>query len=160
MDAMQTNANAGPVVEYKREQFVISTDAERLDLDVIHRFLTNSYWANGIPREVVERSIQNSLVFGLFDGNTQIGFARVITDLATFAYIGDVFVLDAYRGRGLGKWMMECIEQHPSLQGLRRWSLVTRDAHGLYARCGFIPLKKPENWMERHNPSVYDRSAS
>ena len=160
MDAMQTNANAVPVVEYKRDQFVISTDPARLDLDVIHRFLTNSYWANGIPREVVDRSIQNSLVFGLFDGNTQIGFARVITDLATFAYIGDVFVLDAYRGRGLGKWMMECIEQHPALQGLRRWSLVTRDAHGLYARCGFTPLKKPENWMERHNPSVYDRSAS
>ena len=104
----------------------------------------------------VARSIANSLCFGRYDGERQVGFARVISDFATFAYIGDVFVLEAYRGRGLGKWMMECIVKHPSLTGLRRWVLVTRDAHGLYAQSGFTALRTPDRWMEIHDPSVYE----
>ena len=116
---------------------MLSTDRERLDLDVIHGFLTECYWAKGISREIVARSMENSLCFGIYSRNQQVGFARVISDFATYAYIADVFVLDAYRGRGLGKWLMECIMQHPRLQGLRRWSLVTDDAHGLYAKFGF-----------------------
>ena len=137
-----------PVEEYRRGEFVISTDPERLDLNVVHGFLTECYWAKGIPREVVARSIDNSLCFGLYDNSEQAGFARVISDYATYAYVGDVFVLDSYRGRGLGKWLMECIMQHPRLQGLRRWSLVTEDAQGLYAQFGFTPLRMPERHME------------
>jgi GNAT superfamily N-acetyltransferase len=127
-----------------------------LDLDVIHRFLTDCYWARGIPREVVVRSIENSLCFGVYDNRKQAGFARVITDYATYAYIGDVFVLDSYRGRGLGKWLMECIMRSPQLQRLRRWSLVTGDAHGLYAQFGFTPLASPESHMELHDSGVYE----
>lgn len=141
--------------EFRKGTFLVSTDRERLDLDVVHGFLTECYWAKGIPRDVVARSIENSLCFGLYAEGKQVGFARVISDYATYAYIGDVFVLDAFRGSGLGKWLMECIMQHPQLQGLRRWSLVTRDAHGLYARLGFEPLKKPQNYMELHRPDVY-----
>lgn len=141
--------------EFRKDAFTISTDRERLDLDVVYGFLTECYWAKGIPRDVVARSIENSLCFGLYAEGKQVGFARVISDYATYAYIGDVFVLDSFRGRGLGKWLMECIMQHPQLQGLRRWSLVTRDAHGLYAQLGFEPLKKPQNYMELHRPDVY-----
>ena len=141
--------------EFRKDTFTISTDRERLDLDVVYGFLTECYWAKGIPRDVVARSIENSLCFGLYAEGKQVGFARVISDYATYAYIGDVFVLDSFRGRGLGKWLMECIMQHPQLQGLRRWSLVTRDAHGLYAQLGFEPLKKPQNYMELHRPDVY-----
>ncbi len=137
--------------------FTLSTDPARLDVDVIHDFLTNSYWAKGIPREVVARSIENSLCFGLYEDARQIGFARVISDFATYAYIGDVFVLESHRGRGLSKWMMEAIMSHPQLQNLRRWSLVTGDAHGLYAKFGFTPVVKPERYMELHNPAVYER---
>jgi GNAT superfamily N-acetyltransferase len=127
---------------------------------VIHGFLTECYWAKGIPREVVARSIENSLCFGMYDNRKQIGFARVISDYATYAYIGDVFVLDSYRGRGLGKWLMECIMKHPRLRGLRRWSLVTGDAQGLYAQFGFTPLKTPERHMELHDAEVYGRAES
>jgi len=127
---------------------------------VIHGFLTECYWAKGIPREVVARSIENSLCFGMYHDRKQIGFARVISDYATYAYIGDVFVLDSYRGRGLGKWLMECIMKHPRLRGLRRWSLVTGDAHGLYAQFGFTPLKTPERHMELHDAEVYGRAES
>ena len=141
--------------EYRKGPFTISTDRERIDLDVVHGFLTECYWAKGIPRDIVARSIENSLCFGVYTEGKQIGFARVISDYATYAYIGDVFVLESFRGRGLGKWLMECIMQHPRLQGLRRWSLVTRDAHGVYARFGFEPLKKPQNYMELHRPDVY-----
>lgn len=137
--------------------FTLSTDPARLDVDVIHDFLTNSYWAKGIPREVVARSIENSLCFGVYEDARQIGFARVISDFATYAYIGDVFVLESHRGRGLSKWMMEAIMSHPQLQNLRRWSLVTGDAHGLYAKFGFTPVVKPERYMELHNPAVYER---
>ena len=138
-----------------RGDFELTTDPARIDLNAVHQFLTNSYWAAGIPLATVERSIKNSLCFGIYKGNRQVGFARVITDRATFAYLGDVFVLPEYRGQGLSKWMMECIMAHPDLQGLRRWSLLTRDAHGLYRQFGFTELKSPERWMERHDAQVY-----
>jgi len=149
--------NPDTVMESRRGEFSISTDRARLDLDVIHGFLTNCYWAKGIPREVVARSIEHSLCFGIYDcSGAQVGCARVISDFATIAYIGDVFVLDTYRGRGLGKWLMECITQHPALQNLRRWILTTRDAHGLYSQVGFTPVKSPERYMELHRPDVYE----
>ena len=145
------------MMEYHRGDFVISTSRERLNLDVIHEFLTNCYWAKGIPREVVARSIENALCFGVYDGTgAQVGFARVISDFATIAYVGDVFVLETHRGRGLGKWLMQCITQHPALQNLRRWILTTRDAHGLYSQMGFAPAKFPERFMEIHRPDVYE----
>lgn len=128
----------------------ISTDRARLDVDLIHRFLSqDSYWAAGIPREVVERAIAHSLCFGAFDRGAQIGFARVITDYATFAYVADVFVLPSHRGRGISKAIMAAIRAHPELQRLRRWLLVTRDAHGLYEQFGFRSLAAPERHMER-----------
>jgi GNAT superfamily N-acetyltransferase len=145
-------------VEYRRDDFLISTDRARLDLDVVHGFLTTSYWAQGISREVVAQSIAQSLCFGVYEGGPQIGFARVVTDFATVAYLGDVFVLESYRGRGLSKWLMECIVQHPALQNLRRWILLTRDAHKLYSQFGFTPVKAPERYMELHRPNVYETS--
>ena len=141
--------------EYQKGEFFLSTDRARLDLDVIHGFLSLSYWAKGIPRRVVTRSIENSLCFGLYSKNRQIGFARVISDYATYAYIGDVFVLERYRGKGLAKWMMECILQHPLLQNLRRWSLVTQDAHSLYAKFGFSALLTPDRYMELTRADMY-----
>jgi GNAT superfamily N-acetyltransferase len=153
-----TRTKPGSSFEKRRDRFVISANPELLDLDVIHGFLTDCYWAKGIPREVVARSIENSLCFGVYADGKQVGFARVISDFATYAYVADVFVLESSRGHGLGKWLMECIMRHPELQGLRRWSLVTRDAHGLYERLGFKPLKKPQNYMELHRPDVYKRS--
>jgi GNAT superfamily N-acetyltransferase len=145
------------VVENRRGEFLISTDPARLDLNVIHEFLTNCYWAKGIPRDLVARSIEHALCFGVYDGNrAQVAFARVISDFATIAYIGDVFVLETFRGRGLGKWLMECIMSHPALQNLRRWILTTRDAHGLYSQLGFTPVKAPERFMEIHRPDVYE----
>jgi GNAT superfamily N-acetyltransferase len=106
----------------------------------------------------VARAIKNSLCFGVYSDGKQIGFARVVSDFATYAYIGDVFVVESYRGHGLGKWLMECIVGHPRLQGLRRWTLLTRDAHGLYTQFGFTPLRKPERYMERHDPDVYKQN--
>lgn len=145
-------------IEYRRGDFLISTHPARLDLNVIYDFLTNCYWAKGIPREVVARSIEHSLCFGVYDGSgAQVGFARVVSDFATIAYIGDVFILESHRGRGLSKFLMESITQHPSLQGLRRWILLTRDAHALYAKFGFTPVQKPDRYMELHNPNVYER---
>ena len=144
--------------ERSQSEFTVSTDPQRVDLDLVHGFLTQCYWAAGIPREVVRRSIENSLCFGIYSGRKQLGFARVITDYATFAYVADVFVLESHRGRGLSKFLMECIMQHPELQGLRRWSLATADAHGLYSQFGFKPVKKPEMWMEIHSPDVYNAS--
>jgi GNAT superfamily N-acetyltransferase len=141
--------------EDRRGEFTISTDRARLDLRVIHEFLTTSYWAAGIPAEVVERSVEHSLPFGLYHHDRQVGFARVITDYATFAYLADVFVLEAYRGQGLAKWLVGVVVAHPRLQGLRRWMLATRDAHALYGKVGFVELKSPESWMERHFLRVY-----
>ena len=137
--------------EAKREPFTISTDPARLDLDVICDFLSRAYWAKGRPRERIERSLANSLVFGMYDETKQIGLARVVTDYATFAWLCDVFIDEAYRGRNLGKWMMEVIQSHPELQSLRRWLLATRDAHGLYKQFGWTPIDKPENWMLKFN---------
>jgi GNAT superfamily N-acetyltransferase len=144
--------------DYRKGEFTVSTDPALIDLDLVHGFLTECYWAKGIPRDVVARSNENSLCFGVYADGKQIGFARVISDYATYAYIGDVFVLDSFRGRGLGKWLMECVMQHPRLQGLRRWSLVTQDAHGLYSKVGFEPLKKPQNYMELHCPDIYQQT--
>ncbi|HEY7547011.1 MAG TPA: GNAT family N-acetyltransferase [Blastocatellia bacterium] len=141
--------------EWHRDGFTISTDKERIDIATVHAYLTQSYWAEGIPAEIVRRSIEHSLAFGIYHGERQVGFARVITDRATYAYIGDVFVLEEFQGRGLGKWLMEVIISHADLQGLRRWSLATRDAHGLYRQFGFANLRRPENHMEIHNPDVY-----
>jgi GNAT superfamily N-acetyltransferase len=152
-----TSGVVSAIAEYRRGAFLISTDRERLSLDVVYGFLTNCYWAKGIPREVVAQSIEGSLCFGIYeDGGTQVGFARVVSDFATVAYLGDVFVLESHRGRGLSKWLMECMVQHPALQNLRRWILLTRDAHGLYSQFGFTPVKAPERYMELHRPNVYE----
>ena len=144
-------------MEWHRDNFTVSCDPARLDRAAITEFLRSSYWARGIPADTVDQSIEHSLCFALLDGECQIGFARVISDYATIAYLGDVFVLTDYRGRGLGKWLIECVTGHPELQGLRRWVLATRDAHGLYAQFGFTPLRKPEIFMERFDPDVYAR---
>jgi GNAT superfamily N-acetyltransferase len=126
----------------------ITHERARMDVDAIHCYLSEeSYWAKGIAREVVARAIEHSFCFGAFDGDAQVGFTRVITDFATFAYIADVYVLPSHRGQGIGKQIMQAIRSHPDLQGLRRWHLVTRDAHGLYAQFGFTPLDNPERHM-------------
>jgi GNAT superfamily N-acetyltransferase len=143
---------------WTRGDFEISTDPSRIDTAAVHAFLFDSYWARGIPRETVEKSLRHSLCFGVYRGKLQAGFARVITDRATFAYLADVFVLPEYRGHGLSKWLMECIMAHPDLQGLRRWLLATRDAHALYQKFGFQALASPDRWMERHDPDVYMRN--
>jgi N-acetylglutamate synthase-like GNAT family acetyltransferase len=145
-----------PYVNERKGDFLLSTDPALLDLDVIHDFLTNCYWAKGIARETVARSIENSLCFAVYKGKQQVAFARVVSDFATYAYIGDVFVLEASRGQGLSKWMMQAIIAHPALQGLRRWTLLTRDAHQLYSQFGFTPVQKPDRYMELHNPIVYE----
>jgi GNAT superfamily N-acetyltransferase len=133
----------------------VTTDASRFDLEAIHGFLTTSYWSPGIPREVVERAIEHSLCFGALDGDRQVGFARVVSDRATFAYVCDVFVLESLRGRGVGKSLMAAIMAHPDLQGLRRIMLFTRDAHGLYAQYGFGAARYPDRLMEVFNPHSY-----
>jgi GNAT superfamily N-acetyltransferase len=134
---------------WRRGPYTISTDPARVDVDLVHRYLAeDSYWAEGVPREVVERSIEHSLVFGLYEGERQVGFARVVTDRATFAWLADVFVLKAERGQGLGKWLVECVMQHPDLRNLRRWMLGTRDAQELYRRFGFAELAEPGRFME------------
>ena len=144
--------------------YQINTNPAWLDLDVIHAFLSeHSYWARGIPRDVVARSIANSLCFGVYSvenkasnpSRRQVGFARVTTDRATFAYLGDVFILSEHRGRGLSKRLMEAVLSHPDLQGLRRWMLATADAHELYRKFGFGLLSQPERFMQRHDPDVY-----
>ena len=130
--------------------YTISTDPVRLDLPAIHEFLsTESYWARGRSFEMVERAVSNSLPFGLYHGARQIGFARVVTDYATFAWLADVYVLDEFRGEGLGRWLVEAVLSHPELQNLRRWILGTRDAHELYRRFGFVEVERPEFYMHR-----------
>jgi GNAT superfamily N-acetyltransferase len=146
--------------EWRQGDYVISTERSRLDLDVIHGFLTRAYWSPGIPRETVERAIQHSMPFGLYLGATQVGFARVITDFTSFGYLADVFILEEHRGKGLSKWMMEVLFSHPELQGFRRWMLATRDAHGLYRQVGFTPLTTPERFMEKRDPDIYLRGRS
>lgn len=145
-----------PFFEERRGDCLVSTDPARLDVDVIHGFLHDrAYWSAGIPREVLKRAIDQSLCFGVYQGDRQVGFARVITDQATFAYLCDVFISEEVRGQGLGKWLIACITGHPALQGLRRFILATRDAHSLYRQHGFTPLAAPERWMEIRNPDVY-----
>ena len=139
--------------EWRRDRHRITTDPAQMDLDVVHGFLTTCYWAAGITRERVVQSIAGSIPFGLFEDGRQVGFARVISDHATFAWLADVFVLPEARGRGLGIWLVETILAHPDLQGLRRWSLATRDAHSLYARFGFVRLANPERMMEYRSGS-------
>lgn len=142
-------------MEWKREGYRISTEKAELDRAMIHEFLRNSYWAKGIPRELVDRSIESSLCFGLYDGTKLVGFARVISDSATFGYLSDVFVLESHRGKGLATWFMETVMAHPDLQGIRRWMLATADAHGLYRKVGFTQLSKPERIMERLLVNAY-----
>jgi len=137
---------------WQRGDCTISTDPARLDLDLVHAWLSGeSYWAQGRSRERVERSIAHSLNFGVYHGGRQVGFARVVTDRATFAWLCDVFVVESERGRGLGKWLVDVVVAHPELQGMRRWMLATRDAHALYARSGFEPLREPPRWMEKRD---------
>jgi GNAT superfamily N-acetyltransferase len=137
--------------EWHRGAYLLTTEKARLDLEVVHIFLKTSYWAAEISADVVIRSVENSLAFGPFEGDEQVGFARVVTDYATFAYLADVFVLEPHRGRGLGKWMMEVVFSHPELQGLRRWIRATRDAHELYRKYGFTELEEPPIFMERYS---------
>ena len=139
--------------EWRRGEYLISTDRSLLDPQVIHGYLSTSYWAAGVPEEVVGQSIENSLNFGVYRSEEQVGFARVVTDRATFAYLADVFVLEAHRGQGLGKWLVEVVLSHPDLQGLRRWMLATRDAHDLYRRYAFTELARPAIFMERRDAS-------
>ncbi len=147
------------IYEVRKEEYCISTNASLLNIDAIHDYLSNqSYWAANIPRGVVERSLSNSLCFGVYcNNNQQIGFARLVTDKATFAYLADVFILEEFRGKGLSKWLMEAIQSHPELQGLRRWMLGTRDAHGLYEQFGWTVLDEDtrKRFMQRHFKDVY-----
>ena len=128
-----------------------------MDIDLIHSFLNRTYWAEGISKETIRRSIEGSLCFGVYENDKQVGFARMITDRATFAYLADVFIIEEYRGRGLSKWLMEVIMSHPDLQRLRRMILATKDAHGLYEKFGFTPLINVERWMHILDPDVYKR---
>ena len=147
--------NSSEQESWKRGEYSISTDQSLLDIELIHDFISNhSYWGTGRAREVVRRSIENSLAFGVYHNDRQVGFARIVTDYATFAWVADVFVVPEYRGRGLSKWLMEVIIGHPNLQGFRRWVLATKDAQGLYEQFGFIKLLRPERWMERPDPNM------
>jgi|SRR5215213_2076132 len=142
--------------QFHQHEFSIITDKARLDVDMIHRFLSNdSYWAQGRTLKQTKTAIENSICFSVLYDQKQVGFARVISDKATFAYIGDVFILDEFRGRGLSKMLMKAMLEHPELQGLRRWVLATKNAHGLYEQFGFSTLKFPERWMERPAKDAY-----
>ena len=146
------------VFERQRGEYFISTDPVRLDVALIHDFLTHrSYWAEGRPRALVEKSIENSLSFGMYRAGRQVGFARVVTDYATFAWLADVFILEEARGHGLGKWLIGAIQEHPDLQGFRRWVLATKDAHDLYRKYGFHDLLRPERFMEKFDLSSGER---
>ncbi len=140
------------ILELRRDRFTISNDQARLDIDAIVDMLSRAYWAIGRPRERTERAIRNSLVFGVYDGERQIGVARVVTDYSIFAYLCDVFIHEEYRTNGLGKWLVQAIMEHPDLAGMRRWVLVTNDAHGLYRQYGFTSLDDPEEWMQNFKP--------
>jgi GNAT superfamily N-acetyltransferase len=141
---------------FLKKGFIVSTDKDLLDFDTIYNYLNEeSYWAKGIPVETLKRAIENSVCFGIYQQNKQAGFARVITDKATFAYICDVFILSEYRKNGLSKWLVQNIVSYPEFKGLRRWSLATADAHGLYSQFGFTQISKPDRWMEIYQPEIY-----
>ncbi|CAH6835874.1 Histone acetyltransferase HPA2 and related acetyltransferases [Vibrio chagasii] len=141
--------------------FRISTNNDELDLNVIHQFVSTSYWAQGIPKSTLEKAVLNSFCFGVFESSgSQVGFARLITDKATFAYLADVFILESHRGIGLSKWLVKTIVEHPDLQGLRRMVLATRDAHGLYSQYGFKPIENPEILMQIWHPNIYNKSTA
>jgi GNAT superfamily N-acetyltransferase len=135
--------------------YSVTADRRRIDVDAVHAFLTRCFWARGISKELVAKSISHSLCFGVFDADAQVAFARIVTDYSTYAYLCDVYVLEEHRGKGLGKWMIDFVMMHPELQGLRRFQLVTRDAHGLYTRFGFRPPDNPERQMEIFRPGLY-----
>ena len=137
------------------QTYEITSDKSRMSVEAAHAFLTQSYWSSGVPLSIVQRAFDNSVCFAALAGGEQVGFARVVTDKATFAYLADVYVLQAHRGRGLAKQMVEAVQRHPELQGLRRFMLATRDAHDLYAKAGFAPLSVPSSFMELHNANVY-----
>ena len=139
------------VIEQRKGEYAISTDTARIDVDAVADYLSRSYWAAGRSREQIERSLAHSICFGLYHDGRQVGFARVISDHATFAYRCEVYVLEAHRGNGLGKWLVDVVLAHPELQGLRRWMLATRDAHELYRQFGFAELSNPDIWMEIFN---------
>ena len=145
------------VYEVREGDILVSCDGRKLDLDRVHAFLTASYWAEGVSRKTVERSIENSIPFGVYCDGEQAGFARVISDLASYAYLADVYIDEAFRGRGLAKLLIRAVMAHPELQGLRRWILGTRDAHGLYRQFGFTELQRPERWMEKAEPGLYQK---
>jgi N-acetylglutamate synthase-like GNAT family acetyltransferase len=147
-------------MNWQKENFIISDEKEKLDAEYIHDYLANkSYWAENIPLETVRKSIDGSICFGIYENEKQIGFARVVTDKATFGYLADVFIDENYRTKGLSKWLMEIIMAHRELQGLRRWMLGTKDAHGLYEKFGFEPLENPERIMHKYNADVYKKES-
>jgi len=146
--------------EWRKNGYLLSTDKSEIDIEAVHTFLSHSYWAENIPLNVVQKSIDNSLCFAVYRQQRLIGFARAISDFATFAYLADVFILPEERGKGLSKWLIATIIEHPQLQGLRRFVLATRDSHGLYAQFGFTQFDKPERWMQRHNPDVYKKNGN
>ena len=146
--------------EWIKDGYLVSTDKSKIDVETVHDFLSRSYWAENIPLDVVRKSIENSLCFGIYHQQRLIGFARAISDFATFASLADVFILPEQRGKGLSKWLIGIVLEHPQLQGLRRFTLATRDAHSLYAQFGFSLFDKPGRWMQKHDPDVYKRDTS
>lgn len=141
-----------------KDDYLLTTDKTKLDLHMIHKFLSGeSHWAKNIPFDRVKKSVENSLCFGLFFNDNQVGFARVISDFSTIAYLGDLFILKEHRGKGLSRWMLEEIMNYPELRGLRRWILVTKDAHEVYQQYGWAMVARPENWLEIHDPEVYSK---
>jgi GNAT superfamily N-acetyltransferase len=148
------------IIEWRKDDYVLSTDKSKIDISAVHDFLSRSYWAEEIPMETVKRSIENSLCFTISHQEMLAGFARVISDFATFAYLADVFVLPNHRRKGLSKWLIQIILDHPQLQGLRRFTLATRDAHGLYEQFGFKPFSRPDRWMEKQDPDIYKRTGN
>jgi GNAT superfamily N-acetyltransferase len=149
------------IITSTKGEFVLSTDKDKLPIATIHNFLSNeAYWCKGIPLETVQSAIDHSLNFGIYHKDALVGYARIISDYTTIAYLGDVFILPEYRGKSLSKWLMQEIKAHPSLQGLRRWILLTRDAHELYQQFGWKPLEGPSRWMEIHDPNAYSTSST
>lgn len=154
----QPTISMPPYYHRQNEKYLLSTDPELLDFQVIHTYLSKTaYWSQNIPMETVQRAARNSIVFGIYHSGAQVGYARIISDRATFAYLADVFILPEHRGKGLSKWLLQCIHDHPDLQGLRRWMLATADAHGLYEKFGWQVVKAPDRWMEQHFPDVYQK---